>query len=159
MLHHGIGKVDAMHPEMLELLAHPLGRLGIVVGPEDLVGMAQARGAVVEAADKRTLAPVRLLDHAGLAVHEHVVAVARDDAYLHPAGGEQAMQALLALAREQRVEPMLVHLPARHQLQAARLKRKNKNWTITRISEHISRMELANGISAARVRRIIYEKR
>jgi hypothetical protein len=44
-------------------------------------------------------------------------------------------------------------------LQAARLKRKNKNWTITRISEHISRMELANGISAARVRRIIYEKK
>jgi hypothetical protein len=44
-------------------------------------------------------------------------------------------------------------------LQAARLKRKNKNWTITRISEQISRMELANGISAARVRRVIYEKK
>jgi hypothetical protein len=29
---------------------------------------------------------------------------------------------------------------------------------MTRISEHISRMAMANGISAARVRRIIYEK-
>jgi hypothetical protein len=43
-------------------------------------------------------------------------------------------------------------------LEAARLRRQNKHWTMTRISEHISRMAMANGISAARVRRIIYEK-
>ena len=42
--------------------------------------------------------------------------------------------------------------------EAARLKRQNKTWTMTRISEHISRMELAGGISAARVRRILYEQ-
>jgi hypothetical protein len=42
--------------------------------------------------------------------------------------------------------------------EAARLKRHNKAWTFTRISEVISRMELADGISAARVRRILYEQ-
>ena len=42
--------------------------------------------------------------------------------------------------------------------EAARLQRQNKTWTVTRISEHISRMELADGISAARVRRILYEQ-
>jgi hypothetical protein len=41
--------------------------------------------------------------------------------------------------------------------EAGRLKRQ-KTWTMTRISEHISRMELADGISAARVRRILYEQ-
>jgi hypothetical protein len=43
-------------------------------------------------------------------------------------------------------------------LEATRLKSQNKNWSVTRISEHISRTPLAGGISAARVRRIIYEK-
>jgi hypothetical protein len=42
---------------------------------------------------------------------------------------------------------------------ATKVGRQNKNWTITRIAEHISRMKLADGISAARVRRIIYEKK
>jgi hypothetical protein len=44
-------------------------------------------------------------------------------------------------------------------VQAARLKRRNKNWTITRVSEHISKTVLAGNVSAARVRRIIYEKK
>ena len=42
--------------------------------------------------------------------------------------------------------------------EAARLKRQNKTWTFTRISKLISRMELADGISDARVRRILYEQ-
>ena len=44
------------------------------------------------------------------------------------------------------------------QREAARLKRHNKTWTFTRISKLISRMKLADGISAARVRRILYEQ-
>jgi len=42
--------------------------------------------------------------------------------------------------------------------EAARLRRQNRKWTITQVANHISKMELADGISVARVRRIIYEK-
>src|SRR5262245_15311677 len=47
-----------------------------------------------------------------------------------------------------------------HQIrrEAARLRRQNKNWSFTRVSNHISRTELAGGITAARVRRILYER-
>jgi hypothetical protein len=44
-------------------------------------------------------------------------------------------------------------------LEAVRLRRQNRKWTITQVANHISKMELADGISAARVRRIIYENR
>jgi hypothetical protein len=43
--------------------------------------------------------------------------------------------------------------------EAARLRRHNRRWTVTQIAQQISRMELAGGISAARVRRILYEKK
>jgi hypothetical protein len=43
-------------------------------------------------------------------------------------------------------------------LEAARLRRQNRNWTVTRISNQISRTELAGGITAARVRRILYDQ-
>jgi hypothetical protein len=42
--------------------------------------------------------------------------------------------------------------------EATRLQHQNRNWNVTRISNHISRTELAGGISAARVRRILYEQ-
>jgi hypothetical protein len=42
--------------------------------------------------------------------------------------------------------------------EAARLRRQNRKWTITQVANHIAKMELADGISAARVRRIIYER-
>ncbi len=42
--------------------------------------------------------------------------------------------------------------------EAARVRRQNRKWTITQVANHISKMELADGISAARVRRILYEK-
>jgi hypothetical protein len=42
--------------------------------------------------------------------------------------------------------------------EATRLQRQNKNWTASRIARHIAKTKLAGGISAARVRRILYEK-
>jgi hypothetical protein len=43
--------------------------------------------------------------------------------------------------------------------EAVRLRRQNRKWTITQVANHISKMELADGITAARVRRIIYERK
>lgn len=42
--------------------------------------------------------------------------------------------------------------------EAARLRRQNRKWTMTQVAKHISKMELADDISTARVRRIIYER-
>jgi hypothetical protein len=65
------------------------------------------------------------------------------------------------------------HLPSEHPMldrrkkakrdqqirqEAARLQRQNRKCPVTLIAKHISKMELAGGISAARVRRILYEK-
>jgi hypothetical protein len=64
------------------------------------------------------------------------------------------------------------HLPSQHKQdrrkkakrdqrirqEAARLQRQNTKWTVTQIAMNISRMELADGITAARVRRILYDK-
>ena len=52
-----------------------------------------------------------MLDEAGLAVHEHVVGVARDHAHFHSAGSEKVMQAAIAFARQQQVESTLCRLP------------------------------------------------
>ena len=98
---------------MFELLAHP-GRGGFVlVAPEDFVGVPQTGGGIVEASDEGKHASVGMLDHARLAVDEHVFAVARHDADLHPARREKIVQAAIALARKQKVEPVLGRLPAR----------------------------------------------
>lgn len=43
--------------------------------------------------------------------------------------------------------------------EAGRLQRQNKNWTVSRIAKHIAKTGLARDISAARVRRILYEKK
>ena len=41
MLHHRVGKIDALRPEMFELLAHPVRSGFILVAPEDFVSVPQ----------------------------------------------------------------------------------------------------------------------
>ena len=96
---------------MLELVAHPIRGAWVVVAPENFVGVAERRRGVVHAADEGIGPAIRVLDDAGLAVHEYVVGVARDDAHLHAAGCEKVVQAAIAFAREQQVEPVLGRLP------------------------------------------------
>ena len=62
-----------------------------------------------------------MLDDAGLAMHENVVGVARHDPHLHPAGCEQIVQAPIALARQQKIEPVLGRLPGRDECSRQRL--------------------------------------
>ena len=52
VLNHSIRKINALLPEVVEFIAHPLRCRRIVVGPEDFIGVAQRRGTVIEAADK-----------------------------------------------------------------------------------------------------------
>ena len=115
MLHHRVGEIDALRPEMFELLAHPARRGFVLVAPENFVGVPQTGGGIVEAADEGKHSAVGMLDHARLAVDEHAFAVARHDADFHPAGREKVMQAAIAFARKQKVEPVFGRLPARHQ--------------------------------------------
>ena len=79
-----IRQIDALCPEMLELVADPIGRGRIIVAPQDFVGVAEARGGIVHAADERIDRPIGVFDNAGLAMDEDVVAIARHDTDLHP---------------------------------------------------------------------------
>ncbi len=121
MLDDRVRQVDALPPEMLEFLAHPFGRMRVVVAPEDFVGVPEGGGRVVDAADEGIDAPVGVLDHACLAVDEDVLVVARHHPHLHAAGGEQIMQAAITLAREQKIDAVLGRLPGRDQRSRQRL--------------------------------------
>jgi hypothetical protein len=52
-----------------------------------------------------------VFDDARLAVHEDIVSIARNNAHLHAAGCEKIVQAPVALAREQDIEPVFGRLP------------------------------------------------
>jgi len=100
---------------MFELLAHPERGGFILVAPENFVGVPQTRGGIVEASDEGKHAAVVMLDHARLAVDIYVFAVTRHDPDSHPVRREKVVQAAIAFARKQKVEPVLGCLPARHE--------------------------------------------
>jgi hypothetical protein len=75
----------------------------------------QTRGGIVEAPDEGKHAAVSMLDHARLAVDKDAFAVTRHDPDFHPVRREKIVQAAIAFASKQKVEPVLGCLPARHQ--------------------------------------------
>src|ERR1700681_2913990 len=97
MFHDGVRKIHSLPPEVLELISNPLRGAGILIAPQDLVGVAEARGAIVHAADERKHPSVEMFDYSSLAVDEDVVRIARDNTHLHPAADQKIVQASVAL--------------------------------------------------------------
>ena len=73
-----------------------------------------------------------MFDDAGLAVHEHVVGVARNHAHLHAAGCEKIVQAAVAFAGEQQIEPVLGRLPEETSVRASASWPRARPWRPSR---------------------------